>query len=186
MADDGNQIADDLDLDWSQLFPQMQRILGEVATTSSGQLFAALEYTPSDDVFAEVAESTANYAALRAAELIGKKWVNGELVDNPDPAWAISETTRNSLYSLINQALEEGWSASKIRDEVAASYQFSQARALMIARTERQLAQSRGALAAAKASGVVRAKRSVLSDGPSQPRDAAQALLRSGSQDALL
>jgi hypothetical protein len=186
MADDGNQIADDLDLDWSQLFPQMQRILGEVATTSSGQLFAALEYTPSDDVFAEVAESTANYAALRAAELIGKKWVNGELVDNPDPVWAISETTRNSLYSLINQALEEGWSASKIRDEVAASYQFSQARALMIARTERQLAQSRGALAAAKASGVVRAKRSVLSDGPSQPRDAAQALLSSGSQDALL
>lgn len=57
---DGNNIIDDLDLDWSALFPQMQTILGEVATTSAGQLFANFQYTPSDDVFAEVAERTAN------------------------------------------------------------------------------------------------------------------------------
>lgn len=171
MADqkDIDAVLDSVTFGWGALFPKLRAIFSAIADLGASETFATLNFTPDDDVFAHVADSTADYAADRAAELVGMKWIDGELKPNPNPAWAITDSTRNMLRSTINQALDEGWSAGRLRDAIMQNYGFSARRALNIARTERNFAQVRGGLIAAKASGVVKYKRSTLASAHPEP-----------------
>lgn len=84
------------------------------------------------------------WAKGRAAELIGKNANGGELAD----------TTRDMLRTTITQAEEEGWSNARLRAELEDNYAFSRSRADTIARTEMKTADSEGAMAGWKASGL--------------------------------
>jgi len=87
-------------------------------------------------------ERAEQYAQDRAAEMVGKKWVDGQLVENPNPQWALadseaaSDATRDYLRGDITQAIEEGWSNQQLADKLVENYAFSPARAETIARTE--------------------------------------------------
>jgi hypothetical protein len=104
------------------------------------------------------------YAEDRAAEMVGKKWVNGQLIDNPDAKWAITEGTRDMLRDHITQAYQDGLTPAQLKVVLENNYEFSEARAKMIARTETAMASMNGALNSWKRSGVVEATESLLSD----------------------
>jgi hypothetical protein len=116
-------------------------------------------------------------ATERAAELVGKKLVEGRFVDNPDAEWSITETTRDHLRVLVEQALTEETYPSDLAGQIEASAGFSADRAEMIARTELKNITTMANLEAWKASGVVDGKRSVLSfdhDVPDECDDASE------------
>jgi SPP1 gp7 family putative phage head morphogenesis protein len=86
------------------------------------------------------------YGKERGAELIGKKFVGGEWIDNPSAKWAIDDTTRDGARALLEQALKEGMSTQDFAARLEESGLFSEARAEMIARTETALAFNEGKL----------------------------------------
>lgn len=102
------------------------------------------------------------FARKRAAELVGRKWVDGALVDNPDARWAITDTTRHVLEELVQRAFSAGLTPDEAAQEIEDSGIFGEARAEMVASTEMARAQIKGALTTAKDIGVV-AKQSELS-----------------------
>lgn len=94
------------------------------------------------DLFSLSDTSALDYARTHGGELVGKKWINGELVDNPDPRWAISETTRLELRGLIARAFEECWTPTQLAKQIEKAFGFSPDRARMIAQTETAIAQT--------------------------------------------
>lgn len=99
-----------------------------------------------------------DYALDRSAEMVGKKYVDGVLVDNPKAQWRIDDATREMLRVDVATAEEEGWSNDRLADAIGKNYAFSDDRAETIARTETAFADVNGNLAAYKASGVVAQK----------------------------
>lgn len=105
-----------------------------------------------------VNQNAVDYAQTRSAELVGMKWIDGELVENPNAEWAITDSTREFLRSDIQRAMEEGLSNDELADLIGENYAFSDARAECIARTETAFADVNGNLNAYKESGVVQGK----------------------------
>ncbi len=85
-----------------------------------------------------------DYAEERGAEMIGKKLVDGELIDNPNAKWVIDDYTRERVNELTQEAISEGWGPEELAEHIDESGVFGEARAEMIARTEVAIAQSRG------------------------------------------
>lgn len=166
-ADDAKRIAeilDGLDLNWVQVTGLMETPLKETARESGTQVLLDLGLTEeAAELFGVVNQDALDYSKNRAAEMVGMKFVNGELVENPDAAWAITDTTRDELRQLISKAFSEGMTPADLETAIEDSFQFSSARAEMIARTEMSKAHIQGALDAAKASGLVTHKFSMLS-----------------------
>lgn len=117
------------------------------------------------DVLDQVNELAVQYADQRAAELVGKKWVGDQLIDNPDAEWRIDEGTRELLRADVTQAVEEGWSNDKLASEIEDGYAFSDSRSEMIARTETAFADSSGNMIAYRESDQVEGKRWILQAG---------------------
>lgn len=115
-------------------------------------------------IFDLIHEDARAYAEDRAAELVGRQWVGDTLVDNPDARWAITDSTRSGLRSLIERAYSEGMSPAQLKKEIKSSYAFSDARAKLIAKTETSKASIQGSLTGWERSGVVSGKSSLLSD----------------------
>lgn len=114
------------------------------------------------DVF-DVANADAQlWAKERSAELIGMKYEDGKLITNPNPKWAITETTREAIRKEIKKVLDGEMPATELKASIKANYAFSEARSKMIAITETNTAWNQGNLSAWKASGVVEGKRSIL------------------------
>ncbi len=126
--------------------------------------FAQVKMTPTDEIVHHMYVRAHAYADARGAELVGKKLINGVLVDNPNAKWSIDETTREDLRSVVTQGIEQGWSPARLADEIEASTAFSEERALMIARTELAFAHMAGNVAAWREAGNVTGKRSLLGD----------------------
>lgn len=103
------------------------------------------------------------WAEARAAELVGMKWVGGELIPNPDASWRIDESTRELLRGFVSEAIDEGWSNDRLANEIGDAFAFSDARAEMIARTETAYADVAGNMTAYESSGIVEKKRWILS-----------------------
>ena len=95
-----------------------------------------------NDLFSLSDTQALDYARERAAELVGKKWIDGQLVDNPDPRWAISETNRLELRGLIARAFEERWTPTQLAKQIEKAVGFPPDRAEMIAQTETAIAQT--------------------------------------------
>jgi hypothetical protein len=119
-------------------------------------------------LFDRLNEEALAYSKSRGAELVGMKWKNGELVENPRADWAITSSTRDGLRDLISKAFDDGLSPQQLSGEIQDSWLFSNARADMVSRTELAFAHTQGELEAMKASGVVSGKSLLLSDGHDQ------------------
>jgi len=86
-----------------------------------------------------------NYAAHRSAEMVGKKYdPDGNLIDNPNADWAITDTMHKVLRDEIVDAVGLHWPVDLLADHIADTGLFSDARAEMIARTETNMAQNQG------------------------------------------
>lgn len=146
------RIAKGLDLDFDDSIPRMSALLS--VATHEGVVAA----------FAEIGQgekdltSTTVWAKDRAAELVGRKWVDGKLVDNPNAEWVITDSTRDMLQGTIKNAIDQGLTMDELATEIEGSFSFSPERARMIARTETSLADTAGQVAAYKESGVVSGK----------------------------
>lgn len=159
-----NEIMADLGLDWIQVVQLVETPIAETAGEEGSTVLLQLGFDESATaLFGAVNQDALSFAEQRAAELVGKKYVNGILVDNPNAEYAITETTREELRQLIAKAFSEGMSPKQLADSIENSFQFSEARAKLIAQTEMTRAHIEGALAAANASGVVKKKFSRLS-----------------------
>lgn len=104
------------------------------------------------------------WADTRGAELVGKKWVDDELVDNPDARWAISESTRDDIRELVSNSYRDGVTPRDLAKQLQEAYDFSLARAKVIAQTETAKASVSGSLMGWRRSGVVQGKSWQVSD----------------------
>lgn len=143
--------------------------LGQVVSVSG-----SLTSEDLDAMLSQANERAVEWAADRAADLVGmKRDENGEWITNPNPKWAIDDTTRGAIQDLVTQATEEGWTNDQLADAIGDSVAFDDARAEMVARTETAFADVAGNLEGYRASGVVQGKRWILGD---EACDACQAL----------
>ncbi len=146
------QIIDQIELEgWAIIPDDLAPYLKQIFAATGAKVIQNLGIA-SEDSIAAVDDAAVEFASARAAEMVGKKWVDGELVDNPNAAFSIADTTRDQINSIITNAFsgaEEtaGWKdiADKIQALTDGSDVFSASRAEMIARTEIGNAQMKGA-----------------------------------------
>jgi hypothetical protein len=149
-----------ISLDWTALADTVKGPIGDTYFSSAEAAYARV----SDGIFDQANDRAVEYAEARGAEMVGMKWVDGELVENPDAEWVITETTRDTLNQLIQDAFEEGKTPEELAQAIEDSEDFSITRARNIARTELADAQSSGELEAMKESGVVTGKSVLLAE----------------------
>ena len=143
----------------------LEAVFGEAAEHAIDGVYVHVdEDVKRDDVFDLANEDAKEYAQSRAAEMVGKKWVNGKLVNNPNAQWVITDTTRDGIKSLIEKAYDKGLTPAEVKSELVSSYGFSKERASMIARTEMNRASTQGTLNGWKQTGVVEGKEWILGD----------------------
>lgn len=94
----------------------------------------------------QVNEKAIAFARERAAEMVGKKWEDGELVDSANAEMVITDTTREMIRRIIADGLGNNIGRDAIADEIMNSVAFSEDRAAIIANFEVGTANSQGAL----------------------------------------
>jgi SPP1 gp7 family putative phage head morphogenesis protein len=159
-VDDGFERAlegvfEEIDWSWSDLPKLIEPLLVKLAT-GAGKLALQDLGLFSAETRSRLVRNAAEFAENRAAQLIGRKLVDGELVDNG--SWSISATTRDMVRKAVTNAVEEGASNQDLARVVRESGAFSKARAITIARSETAIADTQGAYAGWRASGVVAGK----------------------------
>lgn len=114
----------------------------------------------------QVNELAVEWARNHAAELVGKKWVDGVLMDNPNATYRIDIVTREGVRSLVDEAIANGWSNQRLAEALRQSYAFSAERAELIATTETAYADIEGNMIAYRESGIVVGKRWLIGNQP--------------------
>jgi SPP1 gp7 family putative phage head morphogenesis protein len=154
-----DRILRDLDLsDWAVLVGEIEETLAEIVHESGAKALVqvGIDVEARREVLNIVSADALAYARVRSAEMVGMRYDElGRLVENPNAAWRITDSTREYMRADVTRAMEEGWSNDKLAGQLRESYGFSSDRATMIARTETQKAGNAGALAGYKASGIV-------------------------------
>lgn len=145
---------------WVAITGKLAAELAKVA--QDGGLEAAIQLGIDDDLdelLNLVNKDAVKWAKSHAAELVGMKWVNDELVPNPDAQWRIDEATREGINKLVTEAEQSGWSNGELAKALSESYAFSDERAMLIARTETANADIWGNMTAYERSGLVESKK---------------------------
>lgn len=145
--------------DLALLVDDAQELLEEITAAGGADALAQIGFTADESITNQLNEYALDYAKDRSAEMVGKRLVDGELVDNPDAQWVIDESTRDMLRADIAAAIESGQSNDDLASELSENYAFSDERAETIARTETAKADVAGNLNAYQESGQVEAKR---------------------------
>jgi hypothetical protein len=158
--DDADAIVDGIKFDaWVKtakaLTPQYRAV-----AQNAGQTALVSLAIDSQDIFDLVNVLAADWADARAAELVGMKLdpATGQWVTNPNPKWAITQTTREDIHDAVVDAFENGLTPDELRDRIVNDTAFGEYRAEMIARTEVNMAQSAGTHTGWERSGVVQGK----------------------------
>lgn len=150
-------------LDWSGLVSIIEPSLADTYAEVGS---AAWKDLGAKGTFDQLNERAAAYARERAAELVGMKYdEDGNLVENPDAEWAITDTTRDDIRDLVERAFTDGMSPDELSTAIEDLIDDPD-RADMIALTELADVQSAADLDAAKESGVVTGKFWLLGENP--------------------
>lgn len=118
---------------------------------SSARALAQIGLQDNDTLVDKVFDRAVDYSKERAAEMVGKKWVDGKLVDNPNAIWRIDDATRDEIKGIIASGLNDNIGRDAIADNIEEAGAFSKERAALIANTEIGHANSQGALQGYKA-----------------------------------
>lgn len=150
-----DDLANSVQLDWSVLVDPTATQLEAIYRDGAQKALASLGVSDRD-ITSQVFKEAADYATMRSAEMVGMKVdEDGNLVENPDSQFAISDTTRDDIKQAVADAIENGTPAADLADTISDLGAFSDARAMMIARTELIAANNKGHMSAFKSSGVV-------------------------------
>jgi len=159
-----DRIVAEVDLSgWSVLIEPMEGLLDKVAKNGSAAALLQIGVEDQEHLTDLLNERALSFAQDRAAELVGMRNAgtkeNPEWIENPSANWAITDSTRDMIRSDVSTAINEGWSAQHLANELGENNPaFSDYRAEMIARTEIRKADVEGNMTAYKASGIVRGK----------------------------
>jgi hypothetical protein len=141
------------DLDWTALTPAVVAALRMEFEAGVRQMIAEGAVIGPDELLV-LDKAALEYAHERAAELVGMRVTSEGMTPNPNARWAITETTRETLQGLVEQAFEDGWSPAQLSKQIQEAAAFGRQRAMMIARTELARAQVAGGLRTAAEGGV--------------------------------
>lgn len=151
-AAEAGTVVDSLDL--SKLEPlaeDIEEALAAVAQAAGEGALVQLGVSDNSELVDQVAQRALVWSRDRAAELVGKRWTaEGLLIDNPNPKWAIDQSTRDMLRGTIAQGLEDNLDVAGIAEAIGKTYAFSEDRADLIAHTEVRRANVQGALEGAR------------------------------------
>ena len=136
-ADAAKNIAEGLDLaGFGELANRMRGLMESIAVN-------AIEATAKrygDDIPGSIAVANmraAEYARSRSAELVGmRRNANGDLIPNPAPNMAITDTTRESIQRAVEGAILDGYGHKQIADKLQSLGLFGKKRAETVAITE--------------------------------------------------
>ena len=131
-------LFDGLNLDMSDLVDALRPVLAQSAGAGVKDTAALVGFSLDN-----VPQAALEYAKNRAAELVGMKWVNDQLVENPNKTFAINETLRSEIRTAVTTAIENGQSPQELTSIL--SEVFDRPRAETIARTETGFAYNEGA-----------------------------------------
>ena len=130
-------VTDGLDFgEWSGLSDVVEPIIRRAA--EDGAVAALLQVMPDPAVgmVTNIRSRAVKWAHDRAAEMVGMKWVGGELIQNPAAEWQITEGTREMIRAQVVEAMQNGDSVQELAGRLKESHAFSNTRARTIARTE--------------------------------------------------
>ena len=139
---------------WDDLPPLVEPIIAGVAVAAGTSAVSSLGLFDAETLKRVSARAVA-YAQDRGAEMVGMKWIDGALVDNPDAEWSIAATTRDMLQKMLVKTLEDGSTGQQLAKQIVESAAFSAERAQTIARSETAVARIQGNIAGWVESGVV-------------------------------
>lgn len=125
-----------LNISFDDIKEQLLSALEITSTSSAGRAVKA--FIKSRDAFSLANSRAEEWATNRAAELVTE----------------LTESTRDLLRGSILEAEEQGWSNEQLASELQENYAFSKQRAQTIARTELKAADSEGAIAGWRATGL--------------------------------
>jgi SPP1 gp7 family putative phage head morphogenesis protein len=142
----------------------LQRILGSLSKDQLQALRSAIE-----DAVAQYASERASAAMFAVEGLVPGDFESLLEQANRDAvAWAsdragelvteVSDTTIEGIRDIVTGAIDDGLTNSELADELSAAYEFSEARSMLIARTETSFAENAGTLIGWRASGCVAGK----------------------------
>ena len=123
------------------------------------------------DKFLVLDKAALEFAQERAAELVGMQVTAEGMVPNPNPAMAITESTRDMLRGLVVRAFKEGLSPAQLAKEIEASAGFSKQRAMDIACSEIARAQCAGGLRTALEGGMTHKRWIINPESPTANHD---------------
>jgi SPP1 gp7 family putative phage head morphogenesis protein len=153
-------VTDGLDFgEWSGLSDVVEPIIRRAA--EDGAVAALLQVMPDPAVgmVTNIRSRAVKWAHYRAAEMVGMKWVGGELIQNPAAEWQITEGTREMIRAQVVEAMQNGDSVQELAGRLKESHAFSNTRAQTIARTETAMADNMGNLIGWAETGLVAGKR---------------------------
>lgn len=153
-----------LGFEWKELVEKTQEALSQVAADGAEEIIFSIGVDLPTAPEVDSWQVGKDYAKDRGAEMVGMKWVDDELVPNPDAKWQITEGTRDMLKSTVERGIDEGLTTAELADEISGAHAFSESRANMIARTEIRMAQMGGQFGAAKAMGATHKRWSTSKD----------------------
>lgn len=161
-------------VDWNSLVLELQPYIEEAVHEGIDIGTAQVEIENVARVAEAAKEAAQKYAADRSAELGGKRRVavaptagttpstpseaqttGGELVDDPNAEWPLTDVMQRDLESTVAMAVDEAWTVEQLAAVIEASYALSSERAAVIANTELTNAQSFGTYTVWKESGVI-------------------------------
>ena len=121
--------------------------LSDVATDAINHVILQMGVTDAGELVNQVNDRAVAFAKERAAEMVGMRIdSDGNLIENPNAQWAITDSTREELNRIIANGLEENIGIDAIIEQIEDMGGFSHARAEMIAETEVRRANSQASL----------------------------------------
>lgn len=160
LADVGKISAPIDDWDWSEwvdmLIDPLAAELRKIHRQGMYDVFATLEFEDSFSLRNERAEA---YARQRGAQLVGRRVLpSGQVIDNPNPEFTLSDSTREMLRGTITRSMEQGLPPAQLREQIVNDYAFSPTRANAIANTETAFAYNDASIDAYAEAGVTRVR----------------------------
>ena len=152
-------VTDGLDFgEWDGLSDVVEPIIRRAA--EDGAVAALLQVMPDPAVgmVTNIRSRAVKWAHDRAAEMVGMRWVGGELIQNPAAEWQITEGTREMIRAQVVEAMQNGDSVQELAGRLKESHAFSNTRARTIARTETAMADNMGNLIGWEETGLVAGK----------------------------
>ena len=147
------------------LLDASEDVLTAVGKSGALEALAQFGLDDSEAIVELVNEYAVEYAKQRSAELVGRRIVGDEIIENPNAEWRIDTATRDLIRTTVTEAMQNGWSNDRLAGALTESHAFSDTRAEMIARTETAVADVQGNLEGWRATGQVAGKQWLTAPG---------------------